>query len=60
MIPLDPVLQFAGLIAGVLADLEHGDDDDFDRDGLRRCEQRYRATEMRGQNTRDRKRAAKG
>ena len=35
MIALDPVLEFAGLVAGVLADFEHGDDDDLDRDGAR-------------------------
>ena len=35
MIALDPVLEFAGLIAGVLADFKHGDDDDLDLDGAR-------------------------
>ena len=33
MIAFDPVLEFAGLIASVLADFEHGDDDDLDLDG---------------------------
>jgi hypothetical protein len=31
---LDPVLVLAGSVAGVVADLEHVDDDDFDFDGL--------------------------
>ena len=35
VIALDPVLKFAGMIAGVLADFEHGDDHDLDRDGSR-------------------------
>ena len=35
MIALDPVLKFAGLIAGVLADFKHGDDDYLDLDGPR-------------------------
>jgi hypothetical protein len=33
MIALDPVLEFAGLVACVLADFKHGDDDDLDLDG---------------------------
>jgi hypothetical protein len=38
MIALNPVLQLSGLIAGVLANFKHGDDDDFDGNGLRlRC-----------------------
>ncbi len=35
MIALDPVLKFAGLVAGVLADFKHGNDDDLDRNGAR-------------------------
>jgi hypothetical protein len=36
VLPLDPVLKFAGFVAGVVADFKGGDDDDFDgdRDGL--------------------------
>jgi hypothetical protein len=34
MIALDPILQLAGLIAGVFAQFEHGDDNDFDGNGL--------------------------
>ncbi len=34
MVALYPVLQFAGLIAGVRANLEHGDDHDLHRDGF--------------------------
>jgi hypothetical protein len=29
VIVLDPVLKFARLVAGVLADFKHGDDDDL-------------------------------
>jgi hypothetical protein len=31
VIALDPVLEFAGLIACVLSDFKHGDNDDLDR-----------------------------
>jgi hypothetical protein len=50
MIAFDPILQFAGLIACVLPDLEHRDDDNLDLDAMRRREQRYRAMECEGQN----------
>jgi hypothetical protein len=36
MIALDPVLQLARRIAGVLADLEHGDHDNLDWNASRR------------------------
>jgi len=29
--------DFAGLVTGVVADLKHGDDHDFDLDGARLC-----------------------
>jgi hypothetical protein len=34
VVAFDPELQLAGLIACVLADLEHRDNDDLDRDGV--------------------------
>ena len=37
VLALDPVLVLAGGVAGVGADFEHVDDDDFDLDGLLRA-----------------------
>ncbi len=38
VLAFDPVLKLAGRITGVVADLEHGDHDDFHRDANgRRC-----------------------
>jgi hypothetical protein len=34
MLAFDPELVFAGSVAGVFAAFEHGDDNDFDGDGL--------------------------
>jgi hypothetical protein len=34
VLALDPELVFAGRVTGVLAAFEHGDDYDFDGDGL--------------------------
>jgi hypothetical protein len=33
MVALNPVLEFAWLVSSVRANLEHGDNDDFDGDG---------------------------
>jgi len=33
MIPLHPILQFPGLISGILAAFEHGDDDNLHGNG---------------------------
>ena len=35
-LPFDPVLEFARLVAGVLANLEHRDDDNLGPDGFGR------------------------
>jgi len=35
MIALDPVLKLAGLVACVLSDFKHGNDDDFYGNGVR-------------------------
>jgi hypothetical protein len=39
MIAFDPILEFSGLIAGILADLEHRNNNNLDGNSSWRCEQ---------------------
>ena len=50
-LPLDPILKFAGLIAGIRAPSEHRYDDDLDLNRSVPCEQRKANQQRRSELT---------